>query len=424
MQPVSRVPSLTFLVASTPITAHTLNAGKLVAGLADAGHTVLWYAADRFSTHVERCGAHHLVPTVTSHGFEAPVAHRGSELRRVRRLYRQQVVGQAAPQLDDLRRLVAGHSIDVVVSDTLMPAAGILAAILEVPWATFGDGPLLWWDPDTPPFGTGLPPMRGPAGRHRNRHVQAAIDRWLFNPLFEAFDALRIDNGLDPVGSWRAASMSGQLHMQGCVPGFEYPRRNLPGHVHFVGALGPAYPIGEELPGHLGRDTRARRLAMVTQGTLRPDLRELVLPACHALVRDGWDVLVAGVRDGGWNRWPGRVHAVPRVDYVQALANADAFVTNGGYTGVTLAIAAGVPVVQAGNSEEKPDIGARVSWSGVGASMRTRRPPAWRLGTSIRRVMASEPRQAASRRLAAESARHDARKLGPALLATLARDHG
>lgn len=178
MKDASETPALTFLVASTPITAHTLNASKLVAGLVDAGHTVLWYAADRFAADVRQCGAQHLTPSGEPVRFEAG---RGNELRRVRHLYRDHVVGRAPGQLADLQRLLANRQVDAVVSDTLMPAAGILAASLDVPWATFGDGPLLWWDQDTPPFGTGLPPMRGPAGRHRNRHVQAAIDRWLLS---------------------------------------------------------------------------------------------------------------------------------------------------------------------------------------------------------------------------------------------------
>lgn len=407
----------TFLVASNPIPAHTLNVSKLVTGFVDAGHTVLWYAAERFAEYVHRCGAEHLPFPERAGQFEDTG---GSELRRVRRLYRDQVVGRAPAQLAELGRLVGKREVDAVVSDTLMPAAGLFAASLDVPWVTFGDGPLLWWDEGTPPFGTGLPLMGGRAGRHRNRHVQAAIDRWLFAPVFETLDQLHTDVGAPPAASWRDAVMSSHLHLQGCTPSFEYPRDALPSHIRFIGALGPTRRVGQELPLLLTRPERSRRLALVTQGTLRPDLRELVLPACQALVRDGWDVLVAGVDDDtNWNRWPGRVHAMRSVDYVQSLEHADLFVTNGGYTGVTLALAAGVPVVQAGNSEEKPDIGARVRWSGVGASLRTRRPPVWLLRDTIRRVVGSPSRAASSHRLALESQQYDARRMGADLLTQL-----
>lgn len=410
----------TFLVVSTAITAHTLNAGRLVRGLTDRGHTVLWYAAERFAGYVEGCGAVHLISSPTA-GYEEALPGAGGELSKVKRLYRDEVVGRAAQQRADVLGLLAGRSVDAVLCDTLIPAASLVAAELRVPWATFGDGPLLWWDEDTPPFGTGLPPMAGRAGRHRNRNVQAVIDRWLFGPYLPALNQLRSQSGLPAAHSMREATMSPALHLQGCPPGFEYPRDGRPGHVHFVGALGPAVPVAPPLPDELARDRRARPLALVTQGTLRPDLTELVLPGCAALIAEGFDVVVAGTPDGPWNRWPGRVHPLESVDYADALAEADLFVTNGGYTGVTLALAAGVPVIQAGNSEEKPDIGARVAWSGVGATLRIRRPSPWMLRPTIRWVMGSPRRQQASARLAAESARYDAATIGPELLIGLAR---
>jgi hypothetical protein len=41
-------------------------------------------------------------------------------------------------------------------------------------------------------------------------------------------------------------------------------------------------------------------------------------------------------------------------------------VTNGGYGGVQQALANGVPLVVAGDSEDKPEVAARVRWSGTG----------------------------------------------------------
>lgn len=419
--PHDRQVPATFLVASTGITAHTLNASRLVVGLVRAGHRVHWYAEDRFADLATRCGANHLPhgPGVTGVEDRMSRSGRGGELRRVRALYRDEVVGRAPQQVAELERLVEGVAVDVVVSDTLLPAAAVVAARLGAAWATFGDGPLLWWDETTPPFGTGLRPMRGRPGRHRNRNVQAAIDRWLFGPAVADLNGLRAQHGLPAVPSIREATASQRLHLQGCTPGFEYPREQLPASVRFVGALGPAFPVGGPVPTGLARGARSRPLALVTQGTLRPDPSELVVPACRALVAEGFDVLVAGFAEGDWNRWPGRVTAMDRVDYRAALAESDLLVTNGGYTGVTLAVDAGVPIIQAGNSEEKPDIGARVGWSGAGASIRLRRPPVWLLRRRIARVMGSPTRRRASRRLAEEGRRYDSTELGARLLAGL-----
>src|SRR5690554_144509 len=113
----------TFLVASTAITAHTLNASRLVVGLVAAGHRVLWYAEDRFADLVARCGAVHLPHGMGVAGLEQRMerAARGSELSRVRALYRDEVVGRARQHVADLEHLTEGADVDVVLSDTLLP---------------------------------------------------------------------------------------------------------------------------------------------------------------------------------------------------------------------------------------------------------------------------------------------------------------
>ncbi|MDN5804872.1 MAG: hypothetical protein L0H26_09870, partial [Microlunatus sp.] len=48
---------LTFLLASTPITAHTINLLPIAARLAQRGHRVHWYAASRFHHRIRAVGA-------------------------------------------------------------------------------------------------------------------------------------------------------------------------------------------------------------------------------------------------------------------------------------------------------------------------------------------------------------------------------
>ena len=57
-------------------------------------------------------------------------------------------------------------------------------------------------------------------------------------------------------------------------------------------------------------------------------------------------------------------------------------VTNGGYGGVQQALAHGVPLVVAGDSEDKPEVAARVRWSGVGIDLRRGDPSPAQLATA------------------------------------------
>ena len=52
----------------------------------------------------------------------------------------------------------------------------------------------------------------------------------------------------------------------------------------------------------------------------------------------------------------------------------DAYVTNGGFGGVVIALASGVPVVSAGTTEDKAEVGGRVAYAGVGINLKTNRP--------------------------------------------------
>lgn len=387
---------------------------------------MLWYAGRQFADHIERSGAI-AVPFSRSEdfaggGFERFVSTGTRDgLAVVRDLYRNVLVHQAGPQVMDIEAILASEPVNAMISDTLMLGAGPAAERGRIPWATIGDGPLLWQDPDTPPFGSGLAPLAGPAGRHRNLTVRRAIDRWLFADAHKDYNMLRSRLGLPGADSLQLSGLSPQLHMHGCSPGFEYPRRDLPASIEFVGALGPGPGIAPPIPADLRRQHRTRPLVFVTQGTLRRDLAELALPAARSFSADGYDVLVAvghggSARAGAVRAVGERVRVVDTVDYRSALGESDLFVTNGGYTGVTLALAAGVPVLQAGATEEKADIGARLEWAGVGASLRRTRPSVAQLRRAGGRLMRSNERMQASLRMASEMSTLDARTLAPALV--------
>jgi UDP:flavonoid glycosyltransferase YjiC (YdhE family) len=65
-------------------------------------------------------------------------------------------------------------------------------------------------------------------------------------------------------------------------------------------------------------------------------------------------------------------------------------VTNGGYGGIQFALAHGVPLVVAGETEEKPDIAARVAWSGAG-NLKTGTPSADAVKAAVRRPTSGRP---------------------------------
>jgi UDP:flavonoid glycosyltransferase YjiC (YdhE family) len=86
-------------------------------------------------------------------------------------------------------------------------------------------------------------------------------------------------------------------------------------------------------------------------------------------------------------RLPGNVLAAPFVPHDLLLPFVDVMITNGGYGGVLAAVHAGVPLIVAGNTLDKPEVARRVAWSGVGLNLRTGRPSPAKLGTAVTKVL-------------------------------------
>lgn len=424
-----------FLFATVPVPAHSRNPLPVAARLVARGHEVLWFAGRRFHDGIAAVGATP-VPFDATCDYdgervlqEFPQLARLSGPRAIGWAYAELFVGEASHRVADLEPALAAHPVDAVLCDGLSYGVGTLAEALGIPAATFGDGPLAQAHGETPAFGPGLLPMRGGVARLRNHAVREATRRWVFAPAQERYEHLRSAMGLPPDGlDVLQAAVSPMLHLQACTPSFEYPVPNLPATVHWVGALRPD-PMPRWQPPGWWDEVRmsTRPVVHVTQGSIRPDMRELVVPTLRALARE--DVLVV-VTTGGASRGsleaqfggplPGRVRVSEFIPYDLLLPYVDVCVTNGGYTGVTTALHHGVPLVQAGSTEEKAEIGARVRWSGVGVRIRSTKPSPPRLRSAVRRALHDPRYGVAARRIGVELRRHDAAEEGADLLERLA----
>jgi UDP:flavonoid glycosyltransferase YjiC (YdhE family) len=105
-------------------------------------------------------------------------------------------------------------------------------------------------------------------------------------------------------------------------------------------------------------------------------------------------------------------------------------VTNGGYNGVQIALANGVPLVAAGTSEEKPEVCARIAWAGVGINLKTKTPTPMEIKEAVKTILTSPDYRQKAQKMQAEMASYDAPTQSAILLEELAatkqpvlRDH-
>jgi UDP:flavonoid glycosyltransferase YjiC (YdhE family) len=192
------------------------------------------------------------------------------------------------------------------------------------------------------------------------------------------------------------------------VAGFEYPRSDLAPSVSYVGPILAPPTSSFDPPPWWGELESGRRVVHVTQGTLdNADLGRLLGPALAGLAGD--DVLVVATTGGPdpaplLEGLPANVRLERFIPHDRLLPHVDAMVTNGGYGGVQQALANGVPLVVAGDSEDKPEVAARVHWSGTGIDLRTGKPSPARLAAAVRRVLAEPSYRQRARALQAEIA--------------------
>jgi len=264
---------------------------------------------------------------------------------------------------------------------------------------------------DTAPFGLGLPPSSTPVGRARNRLLNLLTQRLAFGGCQRNFQRVigEPDLAVPDMFYLDALALLADRFLQLTVPGFEYPRSDLPPSVVFAGPVLPAASANAPLPDWWD-NLDGRTVVHVTQGTIdNHDLSSLIGPSLRALAEeDVVTVAATGGRPIGAipGPLPDNARVAEFLPYDRLLPRVDVMVTNGGYGGVQYAIAHGVPLIVAGASEDKPEVAARVHWSGTGINLRTGRPTQPAIRTAVRSVLRGSSYRQRAADLGADMARY------------------
>lgn len=195
------------------------------------------------------------------------------------------------------------------------------------------------------------------------------------------------------------------LSAQLSVGALDFPRSDLSDNVRYLGIL-PAAIGGTAWvqPAWWSDLDGDRPVVVVTQGTLtNADLDELVAPTLTALADEDVLVVAALGRDlsGSELEVPANARIERFIPFGEILPKANVFVTNGGFGGTQQALTAGVPVVVAGLTEDKPMVGARVAFHGVGVNLATQRPTPQQVGAAVSVALRDPSMREACKRLAA-----------------------
>jgi UDP:flavonoid glycosyltransferase YjiC (YdhE family) len=422
-----------FLITTMPATGHVMPMLPLARELSARDHELHWYTGAAYRDRVLSAGAtHHPIRSAEDFGgmtipeaFPELVGLTG--VKMVRKAFQRVFIDNAGGMLRDCQAILAEHPADAILSEPTFNAARWVHELGGPPWADVGISMLGLYSRDTAPFGPGLLPMRGPLGQLRHRLMNAVHRRVVFGSVTEHYERARAQAGLPRLGVGYIDTLtSPYLYMQSTVPGFEYPRRDLPPQVHFIGPLLPEAAPGAQLPGWWPELAEHRPVVLVTQGTLAADPRQVLVPTIQALADE--DVLVIATTGASPDQAlaalgesaPANVRVERFLPYNELLPHVDVLVTSGGYGTVQQALAHGVPIVVAAATEEKPENAARIAWSRVGVRIRALSPAPDRVRSAVRRVLEQPIYRERAQAIRREMGGYDAPRAGADLLEQLA----
>lgn len=309
---------------------------------------------------------------------------------------------RAEVEIPDTREAIAAHRPDALLVDTNAWGATAVAEASGLPHARFHAFPLPMLADGVPPFGPGLSPLGGRAGRVRDRALAAALLRPLDRGVLPTLNAVRAAAGAPPLRRFIDAYVGTSPLLLLSAEPFEYPRA-WPEHVHPVGPglWDPPADDDAELLDWI--DRRGRDVVLVSVSSEFQDDAKIVDTALEALA--GEDVTVvataAAARDATRAAVPENARVVRFASHEALLPLAGAVVCHAGMGITQKALAHGVPVCAVPFGRDQLEVARRVVVADAGVKLAAGRLSPARL----RRAVAQARTKTAGARRVAEGFR-------------------
>jgi UDP:flavonoid glycosyltransferase YjiC (YdhE family) len=422
------IPMAKFLVATMPVPGHIAPIAPVVRQLVQNGNEVVWYGSTFFKDKIESTGARfYPVKSTLDYGdsdynrhFPGRAGLKG--LNQIKFDFKHAFIDPIEGYMKDLKEILATFHADVLMGDPAVVAILMLGEQRKLPWVVFNISVLGIPSVDLAPFGLGILPDYSALGKLRNRVLEWVGTKLVFSDVQKHYDQAAARNGW-PSLIFRP-SVSPYLYLQPSVEAFEYPRTDLPPQVHFIGPVLPEASKSFTPPAWWDEVTQAKKpVILVTQGTIATDTEQLISPTLAALGDE--DVIVIATTGGKTAAEanltvPRNAHVEPFIPFTALMPHVSAMITNGGYGGVTIALAHGVPVISGGNTEDKSEVGNRITYTGVGINLKTPTPTPAQIKDAVKKILSDASYRRKAQALQAEFAKHNAPNEATKLLETLA----
>ncbi|BAZ23409.1 glycosyltransferase, MGT family protein [Kalymmatonema gypsitolerans NIES-4073] len=276
--------------------------------------------------------------------------------------------------------------VEALLIDQVSPEGETIANFLDIPFVSIGCALMSYRDFTIPPSSTLWSYSPAWWARLRNQLGYALLDR-VVQPVVKVIADYRCEWNLPTYTSPNDLYSQLALISQQ-VTAFEFPRQNLPEHVHFTGPLFNSktrqsvdFPF-EQLTG--------QPLVYASLGTLQNRLQyvfEYIAQACAGLDVQLIISLGGGISPESMPELPGSPIVVQYAPQLELLEKASLVITHAGLNTTLESLSYGVPMVAIPISLDQPGVAARIAWTGTGKAVPLSRLSVPKLRESITQVL-------------------------------------
>jgi MGT family glycosyltransferase len=413
------------IVVASPFHGHVMPLVTVAADLVRRGHEVLFWTGRAFAEQARSTGAR-FVPFPEKVDYDgrdilhyfpdfATVAS-GSDTHRF--FWKRIFLDPIPEQFNGLKKLLTNFPSKIVIHDQVFLGAFpyILGPKTTKRPTTISLGILVptLLSKDAIPFGLGLT-AQDVEGRPEQISELNMLVRQTFADIQKhaesvfALVGITLDDFI-----FNSLVSTPDYYLQMSVPGFEYQRSDWPASFRFVGALPLPRSQAFHEPDWWPELFSGRPIVVVTQGTVaNDDLASLIIPTIQGLANSDELVIAVTARKDGpefvrriIDKVPDNVRLAGYVPFDLLLPHASILITNGGQGGVFAALQHGLPLIVTGNTEEKPEVSARVQNCGAGIYLRTAIPTPEQIRIAVRSVLSQPSFRGAATKLKSEFAQY------------------
>lgn len=395
-------PGIKILFANVPADGHFNPLTSLAVHLKNIGCDVRWYSSKQYADKIRALDlplypfqkAKELSIETLDQDFPERKKIKGSIARLNYDLINFFIL-RSTEYYDDIKQIHQIFPFDLMIADVAFTGIPFVKEKMNIPVMAISVFPLMESSKDLAPYGLAMTPATSFLGRRKQDVLHLLSGKVLFRKSNKVLNKIFADHGISAAGNvFDALIRKSTLVLQSGSPGFEYKRSDMSTHIRFIGAVLPHTKKRQQPTWYDKRISLFNKVVLVTQGTAETDTNKLLLPTLEAFKNT--DVLVIVTTGGSGTaelrkKFPQHNFIIEDfIPFTEVMPYCHAYITNGGYGGVMLAIDHNLPMVVAGVHEGKNEINARIGYFKLGVNLRTELPKPAQIKAAVESVTADK----------------------------------